>query len=187
MAMSFTFNKVNSEVDFPALERSILDFWQRTDAFERLRKKNQGKPPWSFLDGPITANNPMGVHHAWGRTYKDAYQPLLRHDRPRAALSERLRLPGPLGRGRGRKGAGPQIEAGHRKPRARRPLRKHRPASSRSARSASTSSPASRPSNRSASATGWTGTATTTGPSRPTSEAATSRCRRRTTTRSGAF
>ena len=73
MAMSFTFNKVNSEVDFPALERSILDFWWRTDAFERLRKKNQGKPPWSFLDGPITANNPMGVHHAWGRTYKDLY------------------------------------------------------------------------------------------------------------------
>src|SRR5262249_48674918 len=23
---------------------------------------------------PITANNPMGVHHAWGRTYKDAFQ-----------------------------------------------------------------------------------------------------------------
>ena len=31
-------------------------------------------PRWSFLDGPITANNPMGVHHAWGRTYKDAFQ-----------------------------------------------------------------------------------------------------------------
>ena len=29
---------------------------------------------WSFLDGPITANNPMGVHHAWGRAYKDLYQ-----------------------------------------------------------------------------------------------------------------
>jgi len=26
------------------------------------------------LDGPITANNPMGVHHAWGRTYKDLWQ-----------------------------------------------------------------------------------------------------------------
>ncbi len=26
------------------------------------------------MDGPITANNPMGVHHAWGRTYKDLYQ-----------------------------------------------------------------------------------------------------------------
>ena len=35
---------------------------------------NTGKPRWSFLDGPITANNPMGVHHAWGRTLKDAFQ-----------------------------------------------------------------------------------------------------------------
>jgi len=26
------------------------------------------------MDGPITANNPMGVHHAWGRTLKDLYQ-----------------------------------------------------------------------------------------------------------------
>jgi isoleucyl-tRNA synthetase len=64
---------VGTEVDFPALERFILDFWQRNDAFGILRKKNHGKPKWSFLDGPITANNPMGVHHAWGRTYKDTY------------------------------------------------------------------------------------------------------------------
>ena len=26
------------------------------------------------MDGPITANNPMGVHHAWGRTLKDVFQ-----------------------------------------------------------------------------------------------------------------
>ncbi len=26
-----------------------------------------------FLDGPITANNPMGIHHAWGRTLKDTF------------------------------------------------------------------------------------------------------------------
>jgi isoleucyl-tRNA synthetase len=25
------------------------------------------------MDGPPTANNPMGIHHAWGRTYKDLY------------------------------------------------------------------------------------------------------------------
>ena len=25
------------------------------------------------MDGPITANNPMAVHHAWGRSYKDAF------------------------------------------------------------------------------------------------------------------
>jgi isoleucyl-tRNA synthetase len=68
-----SFDKVATEVDFPALERSILDFWQHTNAFEILREKSHGQPKWSFLDGPITANNPMGVHHAWGRTYKDTY------------------------------------------------------------------------------------------------------------------
>ncbi|RLT03206.1 MAG: hypothetical protein DWI22_19190, partial [Planctomycetota bacterium] len=41
---------------------------------QQLRRKNAGRKRWSFLDGPITANNPMGVHHAWGRTYKDTYQ-----------------------------------------------------------------------------------------------------------------
>jgi isoleucyl-tRNA synthetase len=68
------FEKVDTQIDFPAQERAILEFWQRIRAFEKLREKNRGKPKWSFLDGPITANNPMGVHHAWGRTYKDAYQ-----------------------------------------------------------------------------------------------------------------
>ncbi len=67
------FEKVETQVDFPAQERAILEFWKRTNAFETLRQKNRGKPKWSFLDGPITANNPMGVHHAWGRTYKDVY------------------------------------------------------------------------------------------------------------------
>ena len=68
------FEKVETQVDFPAQERAVLEFWQRTAVFDKLREKNRGKPLWSFLDGPITANNPMGVHHAWGRTYKDAYQ-----------------------------------------------------------------------------------------------------------------
>ncbi|MGL6097308.1 MAG: class I tRNA ligase family protein, partial [Fimbriiglobus sp.] len=69
-----SFEKVETQnVDFPALERQILAFWADRDIFDKLRAKNAGKPRWSFLDGPITANNPMGVHHAWGRTYKDAY------------------------------------------------------------------------------------------------------------------
>jgi isoleucyl-tRNA synthetase len=67
------FEKVETQADFPALERDILRFWDERSIFEKLRRKNAGKPRWSFLDGPITANNPMGVHHAWGRTYKDAY------------------------------------------------------------------------------------------------------------------
>ena len=68
------FNQVSSKPDFPALEREILDFWKRTGVFEGLVESNQGKSTFSFIDGPITANNPMGVHHAWGRTYKDLFQ-----------------------------------------------------------------------------------------------------------------
>src|SRR5579872_2796250 len=68
------FEKVEPQVDFPAQERAVLALWEGLGAFEKLRQKNRGGPRWSFLDGPITANNPMGVHHAWGRTYKDAFQ-----------------------------------------------------------------------------------------------------------------
>ncbi|MFQ5412857.1 MAG: isoleucine--tRNA ligase [Phycisphaerae bacterium] len=68
------FDKVDPKVDFPAQERDVLAFWERSGAFDKLRALNAGGPKWSFLDGPITANNPMGVHHAWGRTYKDIYQ-----------------------------------------------------------------------------------------------------------------
>jgi isoleucyl-tRNA synthetase len=62
------------ELNFPNIEKKILKFWEENKVFEKLRKKNQNKKRWSFLDGPITANNPMGVHHAWGRTYKDVFQ-----------------------------------------------------------------------------------------------------------------
>jgi isoleucyl-tRNA synthetase len=67
------FEKVETQVDFPAREREILRWWEESRVFDKLREKNKGGPKWSFLDGPITANNPMGVHHAWGRTYKDIF------------------------------------------------------------------------------------------------------------------
>ena len=67
------FQKV-AEAEFLRGEHDILRFWKEQDVFRRLREQNAQGTPWSFLDGPITANNPMGVHHAWGRTYKDAFQ-----------------------------------------------------------------------------------------------------------------
>lgn len=59
--------------DFNKTEKEILKFWEKNNIFEKLRKKNKSKKIWSFIDGPITANNPMGVHHAWGRMYKDLF------------------------------------------------------------------------------------------------------------------
>ncbi len=68
------FTNLTKMPDFPKIENQILEFWENIGAFERLVKKNENSERWPFFDGPITANNPMGVHHAWGRTLKDAYQ-----------------------------------------------------------------------------------------------------------------
>ena len=68
------FRPVSAKPDLVAQEHEILAEWRERRTFERLRAQNADGPRWSFLDGPITANNPMGVHHAWGRTYKDVFQ-----------------------------------------------------------------------------------------------------------------
>src|SRR5919202_921155 len=68
------FRPLPSVPDHPALEREILAWWEEDGTFAKLRERNRGNEPWSFLDGPITANNPMGVHHAWGRSLKDVFQ-----------------------------------------------------------------------------------------------------------------
>ncbi len=65
------FQEVPNKVDFQAQELEILKFWKEVHAFEKMVALHKGQPRWSFIDGPITANNPMGVHHGWGRTYKD--------------------------------------------------------------------------------------------------------------------
>jgi isoleucyl-tRNA synthetase len=68
------FQPLPDKPDHPALERDMLARWEAEGTFERLREQNRGGPTFSFMDGPITANAPAGVHHGIGRTYKDVYQ-----------------------------------------------------------------------------------------------------------------
>jgi isoleucyl-tRNA synthetase len=68
------FTPLPDKPDHTALELEILEQWGGEATFDRLRELNRGGPKFSFIDGPITANNPMGVHHAWGRTLKDVFQ-----------------------------------------------------------------------------------------------------------------
>jgi len=64
-----------TRVDYPLLEGEIQRWWDERDILTKYRLRNEkSRKRWSFVDGPITANNPMGVHHAWGRTYKDLFQ-----------------------------------------------------------------------------------------------------------------
>lgn len=64
----------DNNINFPEMEKKWLSHWYSKGIVSKyLRKNSKSKKYFSFLDGPITANNPMGVHHAWGRTYKDLW------------------------------------------------------------------------------------------------------------------
>ena len=72
--MAPIFSSFPDKPDHNLLELGILERWEREGTFEKLRELNREGPRFSFVDGPITANNAMGVHHAWGRTLKDVFQ-----------------------------------------------------------------------------------------------------------------
>lgn len=68
------FAPVNSRVDFVEIEKRRLEWWRERGIVEKyLTRNDRASKRFSFIDGPITANNPMGVHHAWGRSYKDLF------------------------------------------------------------------------------------------------------------------
>ena len=69
------FKELPNTPNFPLIEKEILTWWQENDILNKyLQKNNSSEKVFSFIDGPITANNPMGVHHARGRTLKDVFQ-----------------------------------------------------------------------------------------------------------------
>jgi len=68
------FERLPPVPDHAALELGVLALWEERGTFEQLRARNEDGPIWSFIDGPMTANKRMGVHHMWGRTLKDVFQ-----------------------------------------------------------------------------------------------------------------
>ena len=68
------FQPLPDKPDHPGLERAMLTRWEEEETFAKLREQNRGGPSFSFMDGPMTANNPAGVHHGLGRTLKDVFQ-----------------------------------------------------------------------------------------------------------------
>ncbi|MBI4726795.1 hypothetical protein HY768_06175 [candidate division TA06 bacterium] len=66
------YQDVPQNLDFPELEKRILKFWEDNKTFEKLAARNRfvrrsfsigggSAPKIRFSDGPITANNPMGI------------------------------------------------------------------------------------------------------------------------------
>jgi len=70
-----SFKNVESQPDYVKQEEATLQWWEEQGVVEKyLHKNDSSDKKYRFLDGPITANNPMGVHHAHGRTIKDFFQ-----------------------------------------------------------------------------------------------------------------
>src|SRR5215813_9452181 len=67
------FQPVDRELDLPALDTRVLRRWAVDDTFAESLRRREGAPEWVFYEGPPTANGRPGIHHVWGRLFKDLF------------------------------------------------------------------------------------------------------------------
>ncbi|WP_121353798.1 isoleucine--tRNA ligase [Flavisolibacter nicotianae] len=58
-------------LNLPAIEKEVLDRWQRENAFQKSVEVREGAQPFVFYEGPPSANGMPGIHHVISRTLKD--------------------------------------------------------------------------------------------------------------------
>ncbi|MDR1710452.1 MAG: isoleucine--tRNA ligase [Propionibacteriaceae bacterium] len=68
-----TYNAVEAQLDLPAMEHGILEFWAANDTFAKSLDQTSGGAPWTFYEGPPTANGMPGTHHIEARVFKDVF------------------------------------------------------------------------------------------------------------------
>ena len=67
------FQRASSRYDGPTLEAGVLEFWRENQVFEKTLANSEGRPLFTFNEGPPTANGRPGIHHVLARTFKDIY------------------------------------------------------------------------------------------------------------------
>ena len=58
-------------VGYPEIEKQILKFWEENKIFEKSISSRSEEKPFTFYEGPPTANGKPGIHHVISRTIKD--------------------------------------------------------------------------------------------------------------------
>ncbi|MFM2214725.1 MAG: hypothetical protein RJA88_94 [Actinomycetota bacterium] len=71
--MSSPFRAIPAAIDLPAMEHSILDFWRENEIFQKSMQSRANGTPWTFYEGPPTANGMPGTHHIEARVFKDVF------------------------------------------------------------------------------------------------------------------
>ncbi|MSY15610.1 MAG: class I tRNA ligase family protein, partial [Actinobacteria bacterium] len=64
---------LSAQIDLPAMESQILQYWSTNNIFEKSVTTRDGAPRWSFYEGPPTANGKPGTHHIEARVFKDLF------------------------------------------------------------------------------------------------------------------
>lgn len=67
------YSQVPAQIDLPALEHAVLDFWRENKVFDKTLAQSEGRPEWVFYEGPPTANGMPGAHHIEARVFKDVF------------------------------------------------------------------------------------------------------------------
>jgi isoleucyl-tRNA synthetase len=65
------FKELSEKISYPAVEQEILKFWKENRIFEKSITLRDGRPGFTFYEGPPTANGRPGIHHVMSRTLKD--------------------------------------------------------------------------------------------------------------------
>ncbi|MBQ2661844.1 MAG: isoleucine--tRNA ligase [Clostridia bacterium] len=65
------YKKVSTSLDFVEREKETLEFWKENKIFEKSVEKSRGKEPYTFYDGPPTANGKPHIGHILTRAMKD--------------------------------------------------------------------------------------------------------------------
>ena len=65
------FTAVSKKIDFPALEREVLDFWAQHGTFAKSLEQRRGAPEYVFYDGPPFATGLPHYGHLLAGTIKD--------------------------------------------------------------------------------------------------------------------
>ena len=63
----------SEERDLAKVSSDILAFWKRAKVFEKSVSNREGKKPFTFYEGPPSANGTPGIHHVMARTVKDIF------------------------------------------------------------------------------------------------------------------
>ncbi|MGI9545389.1 MAG: class I tRNA ligase family protein, partial [Cyclobacteriaceae bacterium] len=60
-------------IDYAKIAAEVLSFWREEKIFEQSISSREGKPSFTFYEGPPSANGTPGIHHVMARTVKDIF------------------------------------------------------------------------------------------------------------------